>query len=91
MHVIGHDEVVPDKPGGRFRPPDVCQGVLHSCIGHPGLGVLGVDGDEENIRLTQVNMRAWRRDLAADLTVDAFTFGHEQSVVCKSSEERKTS
>src|SRR5262249_42556497 len=52
MHVIGHDEVVPDQPGGRFGAPDVCEAVLH--------------------------MRARRRDLAADLTVDAFTFGHEQ-------------
>src|SRR5436190_22580972 len=75
VHVIGHDQIIPDQPCGRFCAPDVCQGGLHSGVCHPPYGVLCVDGDEENVGLPQVNVRPWNGRVATDVAMDAFAFG----------------
>ena len=89
VHVIGHDEVVTNQPCSRFCEPDVCQRVLYSRIGHPGYGILGVDCDEEDVRLPEENVRAGGWCLSADTAVDPFTFGHERSVARQFGGERR--
>src|SRR5262249_40929554 len=88
MNVIRHQQVISDQPGGRFCAPDVCQRVLDRGVGHPGHGILGVDGYEEYIWLAQENMRTSRRCLTANVAVNAFAFRHNPSVTLECGKEK---
>src|SRR4051812_14813034 len=49
VHVIGHNEIVTDQPGHCFFTPDFGKRILYVEVGHPGYGIFGVDGNEENV------------------------------------------
>ena len=80
MQVIRHEQVIADEPGRRFLGPDFGEGIVDGGIGHPLNSVLGVDRDEENVRLAKEDMSACRRGMTSDVWITTFSFAHAQKV-----------